>query len=367
MFLVANVVLPKGYAQSGTLRYPVLYSPNLDDPFDFSTSPASDESEEKRRRHYNGGETGYEFFQKWNSAGFPRIIAVTLLHPTPFYNWPPPMNSDNIGPYGDAIMQELIPEVERRFRIIAEPYARVLSGRPTGAGGRGALALQLQHPDFFGGAWVFYPWAFDYRYYFGLDIYDSKNAFILEPSLVPEWMRRHNDWSAAEVNFIRTSDGQPIVSMREQTRNNSVYGKDGLNGEFGFDEALNGPVGADGYPRPLWDRQSGAIDPVVRDAWRKHDLGEYARRNWPMLQGKLRGKLRFYVGETDEYHRAEGVHAFEDFVRGASGPGYPIGFTYGLQKGNGWQPMTNAELVRDMAAAIRKNAPAGADTHWFSD
>lgn len=364
MFLEASVLLPKDYDKDASRRYPVIYSSNLDDPFEFSTSKPSQEPEEKRHHEYNGGEDGYQFYQSWNGANFPRVIAVTLVHPTPFYNWPPALNSRNIGPYDDAVMQELIPEVEKRFRIIAAPYARVISGRPTGAGGRGALAMVLHHPDFFGGAWVFYPWGFDYRHYFGLNIYQSKNAYTLKPSLVPEWMRRHNDWYSAEVNFIRTLDGHPLVSMRAQSLSNEVYGKPGLDGEFGFDFALNGPVGADGYPKPLWDAQTGAIDAAVREDWRKQDLAEYAHRNWAKLSEPLKGKLHFFVGETDEYHRAEGVHAFEDFVRGASGPSYPITFRYDPQRGNGFQPMTNAQLVRDMAASIRRNAPAGADTRW---
>jgi enterochelin esterase-like enzyme len=38
------------------------------------------------------------------------------------------VNSANNGPYGDAITQELIPYLEEKFRISAEPQARVLMG-----------------------------------------------------------------------------------------------------------------------------------------------------------------------------------------------------------------------------------------------
>ena len=81
------------------------------------------------------------------------MIAVTFQHPTPYFDDSYAVNSANNGPYGDAILTELIPEVESRFRIIAEPYARVLTGGSTG--GWESLALQVYHPDFFGGTWTF--------------------------------------------------------------------------------------------------------------------------------------------------------------------------------------------------------------------
>ena len=49
------------------------------------------------------------------------MLAVTFQHPTPYFDDSYAVNSVNNGPYGDAIMQELIPEVEKRFRVIREP------------------------------------------------------------------------------------------------------------------------------------------------------------------------------------------------------------------------------------------------------
>ena len=100
-------------------------------------------------------ETPAEFYQAWTSPDFPRLIAVTFQHATPYFDDSYAVNSANNGPYGDAIMQELIPEVEKRFRVIREPYARILSGGSTG--GWEAAALQIFHPDFFGGAWAYCP------------------------------------------------------------------------------------------------------------------------------------------------------------------------------------------------------------------
>jgi enterochelin esterase-like enzyme len=100
-------------------------------------------------------ESGYEFYQTWQSDQFPRVIAVTMQHPTPYFDDSYGINSAAAGPYGDAIMTELIPRIEEQFRVIREPYARMLTGCSTG--GWASLALQIYHPDFFGGAWSFCP------------------------------------------------------------------------------------------------------------------------------------------------------------------------------------------------------------------
>ena len=57
-------------------------------------------------------------------------------------------------------------------------------------------------------------------------------------------------------------------------------------------------MGEDGYPKPLWDKQTGKIDHDVANYWREHDydLLDYMRRNWPALGPKLVDKLYFAVG-----------------------------------------------------------------------
>src|SRR5207245_1908796 len=70
----------------------------------------------------------------------------TFQHPTPYFDDSYAVNSANNGPYGDAILQELMPYLEDRFRMIRAPWARVLTGGSTGpyrstipisSGGRG--------------------------------------------------------------------------------------------------------------------------------------------------------------------------------------------------------------------------------------
>src|SRR2546430_11758193 len=50
--------------------------------------------------------SGFEFYRAWRSDRFPRMIAVTFQHPTPYFDDSYAVNSANNGPYGDAIRSE---------------------------------------------------------------------------------------------------------------------------------------------------------------------------------------------------------------------------------------------------------------------
>ena len=71
------------------------------------------------------------------------------------------VNTANAGPYGDALTQELYPEIEKRFRGIGQAWGRVVFGSSTG--GWMTLAQQIFYPDYFGGAWGFCPDPVDFH------------------------------------------------------------------------------------------------------------------------------------------------------------------------------------------------------------
>jgi hypothetical protein len=160
IFLGATVLLPRDYDQA-EMGYPVLYQQghfSLAPPLGFDVSPA-----------------GKDLHDEWIKDNFPRMIVVTLQHPNPYFDDSYAVDSVNAGPYGKAILQELIPEIEKRFRVIRQPWARLLAGGSTG--GWEALALELFHPDFFGGAWAYCPDSVDFSDVEGINIYEDKNAF----------------------------------------------------------------------------------------------------------------------------------------------------------------------------------------------
>ena len=367
MYLGATVLLPLGYESHPTVRYPVVFIQNhfsLSAPFDFNPVPGKNRKASWGRQRaeaaarnlprpeappatpatgaYSNVETGAEFGESWLSADFPRMILVTFQHPTPYFDDSYGVNSPNCGPYGDAIMQELIPEFERQFRTLRAGYARVLTGSSTG--GWGSLALQLYHPDFFGGAWAFSPDPVDFRlYYGGVNLYHDENAFVekLDPGL----------------------EGGALMNRRSSQRAAILGTQEGR-----FEWWKHTPVGRDGYPLPAWDLKTGKIDKTVVEAMRanNYDLREFLSRQWPQIGPKLAGKLHVCAAAVDSFYSNFAVRLLDEFMQRTKNPHDPGSFQYGPPNSrHGWQPITNAELLREMARHISERAVSGEDpTAW---
>ena len=360
MYLGATVLLPKGYDQNTGQRYPAIYVQGhfgLGAPFGFNEQarPAQESPEQRRARlDRSARETSYEFIKSWTSSDFPRMVAVTFQHPTPYYDDSYAVNSANNGPYADALLQELIPYLERRFRIISQPHARVLTGGSTG--GWEALALQVYHPAFFNGTWVLYPDPVDFRRYQVSNIYEDDNAFEV-PS---------GDWAKLERPISRNPDGQVTLTVRQMSRLEAVLGSNIRSGQqIAAWDAAYGPVGPDGYPRPLWDRLTGRIDKEVAAYMRDngYDLRQYLERNWPSAGRDLEGKIHVYCGDMDNYYLNLAVYLLEELLNGTVDPPARATFEYGRPlKPHGWQPFTNAELVRMMADRINETVPGTVTT-----
>ena len=348
VYVHATVLLPQGYAEHPETRYPVIFTMGHNEPFNFST----DSTGVRNRGQINpvtGVETGFDFYRSWIGADFPRVIAVSFEQQTPYFPDSYSVNSVNNGPYGDAMIDEVIPALERQFRMIAQPYARQLEGASTG--GWQTLALQLQHPDFFGGAWVLQPDPIDFRRYQLIDIYADTNAFVIPVG----------SFNTTERPFRRTTAGQVVWTERQLSRFEAVLGSRGRSSyQLEAWEAIYGPIGGDGYPVPLWDKLTGTIDRNVANYMRDHgfDLRDYAERHWATLGPKLAGKLHFFAGDMDDFYLNLAVYRFEDFLKAATNPASDATFTYGRpMKGHGWHATTWAEFVRRVAAAVERARP----------
>jgi hypothetical protein len=358
VFVHAHVLLPKGYADHPDTRYPSVYTlGHGTTPLSFSTTPPRNGAP-NTVNPATGLESGYATYQAWSSDAYPRLIAITLEQQTPYFPDSYSVNSANNGPYGDAIVNEIIPELERRFRIIGKPYARQLEGASTS--GWQTLALQLQHPDFFGGAWIFQPDPIDFTRYQMTNIYADSNAFIVATG----------PFTSVERGFQRTTDGQTVITTRDLSRFEAVLGSRGRSGfQLEAWEAVYGPVGDDGYPVPLWDKLTGHIDHTVATYMRDHgyDLRAYAEQRWPEIGSQLVGKLHFSAGDMDDYWLNLAVYRFEDYLKTTVNPHYEGDFVYGRpMKGHAWHPDTWANFVRKVATAIKAAAPAGENTAAWS-
>ncbi len=361
IYLGATVLLPKGYASHPSAHYPVVYNQGhfyQPVPWDFTTDAKSETPQAAAEGKAAGVGTGYEFYQAWNSNRFPRFLMVTWQHPCPFFDDSYAVNSANCGPFGDAIMNELIPHVESRFRVLREPRARLLEGGSTG--GWESLALQEQHPTFYGGAYVFDPDPVDFRAFQLVNLYADPNAFQTPQS---------DRWHLFERPWSRRPTGQVLCTERELSRYEEVIGSHGrsayqLDGWW----AIFDPPDADGYPLPMWNMQTGAIDRTVVSYARDHgyDLSYDLATRWPAIGRNLTGKLHFYVGDMDSYYLNLAVYRIQEVLSALKNPPARATFAYGRPiKGHGWHPMTWAALLEQMAKEVHRNAPPReSDGQW---
>jgi enterochelin esterase-like enzyme len=333
IYLGATVLLPRDYEKHPNQKYPVVYSHGH-----FSTAAPA------------GFDRDTAFQKYWMADDTPRVIYVTMQHPSPYYDDSYGVNSENNGPYGDAILKELIPEIETRFRVIREPWARVLTGGSTG--GWIALALQVFHPDFYGGTFSLCPDGVDFRYHQIVNIYNDANAYFI-----------NNEWTRVERPNQRRPDGNIQSMMKDENWYElTVADKSRSGGQWDIWEATYSPVGSDGYPQRLWDKKTGVINKAVAEQWKKYDLREILEKNWTTLGPKISHKLHVYIGDMDSYYLNMGVRMLDEFLRErAKDPPFAGEVVFHPMAPHCWGPR-GAELHQKMVNHIVKHAPAGADT-----
>jgi hypothetical protein len=339
MSIGATVTLPKGFDTEFTRSYPAIYGFSKYGNID-TNAPPTPEAERQDRISRGVPETESDFAKEWTSENFPRVVGVAFEDQTPFFRASYGVNSPNNGPYADALRLELIPYLEKQFRLIPNASSRFLTGGSTY--GWEALSLQIQYPTFFNGVWSLCPDPVDFRRYQMMDIYKDENAFEVAVGSFKKLVRPQS----------READGQVAQTMREEARREAVLGSHDRSFDqlAGFDAAWS-PVGADGYPRPLFDRFTGKIDKEVVDYMRNNgfDLRYYLEQNWAKIGPSLAGKIHVYVGDMDNYYLNLAVYKLEDFLKGAQNPPAVATFEYGRpMKGHCWQPFTDAEMIRMM-------------------
>jgi hypothetical protein len=318
VYLAAWVRLPWGYHDHPTARYPLVIAHGHfpAEPGGFRETPPDPElkpdySKRFQLAGYNRIQQEYEWraHQDWITPGFPRVLLVEILHPTPFYDDSYAVNSANNGPYGDAIQYELIPAIEKEFRALGTGWSRFVYGGSTG--GWEAMAVQMFYPDDYNGAWIACPDPIDFRHYVQVDIYNDKNAYVTANPYKRTPRPGHRNWL-----------GQIDATIEEQNRYESVLGARGRSGDqWDAWESVYSPVGPDGYPRRIWDRETGEVDPITAEYWRANfDLAHILKRDWAKLGPKIRGKLRIYTGDMDNYYLNNAVYGVEEFLKNADPP-----------------------------------------------
>jgi hypothetical protein len=340
IYMAANVLLPKGYdaAKNAGLRYPVVYLQGhfpFDNPFGFQ----------------EGG--GNHFSDWWLGNSAPRVVVVEFRHETPFFDDSYAVNSANLGPYGDAMVGELIPAIEDQFRIVPKAWARTLTGGSTG--GWEAVAQQIFYPGFYGGTWGLCPDSLSFTYHQIVNIYEDPNAYF-----------NLYDWEQVPRPAARSVPGDTLWTMEQENHFELALGTHGRSqlGQWDIWQAVYGPQGPDGYPAPIWDKQTGEIDHEVAKQWRSMDLTKYVQANWASIGPKLAGKLRIYVGDDDTFFLNDAVSVFQRVVESLRNPSANAVFEYGKDAPHCWGPW-GAHLVQLMSDSMMENAPQSADTSWW--
>ena len=369
VFLGAHVLVPKGFDAHPQAHFPlmVFHGHFPDDISEFRETPPDPnlKPEYSNRFHLAGyniieQKEAYAFYQKWTSADFPRFLVVEIEHANPYYDDSYAVNSANLGPYGDAINNELIPEIERRFRGIGAGWARFTYGGSTG--GWEALATQVFYPDMYNGAFAACPDPVDFRAYTVINIYDDKNAYTLK-----------GEASNVERPSFRNYLGEVFATQRDENYMELTQGdRSRSGGQYDIWQAVFGPVGGDGYPKPIFDKVTGDIDPTVAAYWRDHyDLSNIIARDWATLAPKLKGKIHLYVGNGDNYYLTDSVYFAQERLESLE-PKYEGTVAYGDRAEHCWNgdpKVSNAysrlhydyQYLPLILQRINATAPQGAD------
>ena len=328
IFLRVGIILPRDYEKEAARRYPLLINIGGYGSKFYRVSRAMDEKS--------------PFRKSWLADDTPRMIGVYLDGDGPFgdsYQ----LNSANSGPYGDALVQELIPYIEKQFRVVGTPESRFLTGGSTG--GWVSSALQIFYPDFFNGSWSGFPDPMDFRAYQLIDIYKDDNAYVNK--------------NGFERPSAREANGDTQFTMRLECLKENVLGAGDSytmsGGQWGAWNATYSPRGTDGKPVPLWDAKTGKINHETAKAWQKYDLRLVIEQNWENLAPKLNGKMHIWVGEADDYFLNNGVHLFDDFISKAE-PKFNGSIIYSRTGRHGWMPKTNAEIMKEMMQRFEQTA-----------
>lgn len=370
MFLGAHILLPEGFDEHPDVKYPLaIFHGHFPHDFDgFRTTPADenlkpDYSERFKISGYNKiiQQEAHDFYKQWTGPGFPRVIAIEIQHANQFYDDSYAVNSQNIGPYGDAITFELIPEIEKRFRGIGKGWSRFMYGGSTG--GWEALAAQVFYPDEYNGCYAACPDPIDFRAFTVVDIYKDKNAYFLE-----------SDFKKTSRPGLRDYLGHVSSTLEEINHCEYALGTKGRSGQqWDIWEAVFSPVGADGYPKRLFNKVTGDIDSNVAKYWRDNfDLSHILKRDWSKIGKKLKGKIHLYCGDMDNYYLNNAVYLTEDMLKMLDGPTYDGEVDYGDRAEHCWngdhtQPNYISRLryhqmfIKKWAEEVKKRAPEGAD------
>ena len=288
----AAVLLPSGYADNPTKKYPVCYSIG---------------GYGSRYMRVNQIVRDSTLNAWWTSEDAPQVITVFLDGYGQFgdsYQ----LNSENNGPYGTALIEEIIPAIDKTYRSEGTSNTRYTAGCSTG--GWVSLALQLYYPDYFGGCFSYSADPVSFYKMQLINIYQDKNAFYTNNSI--------------ERPSKRNTMGEPEFSIKKEVQTENVEGYTNSyitsRNQWGGWNAVYSPKDTNGFPKPIFDPITGEIDSLVAEHWKKYDLLKYTQENWSELGPKVQGKIHIWMGDMDNYYLNNAMRDFDEYLQSTTSP-----------------------------------------------
>jgi hypothetical protein len=257
MTVDAAVILPKEYYKEPTRKFPVLFTVS----------------------GYGGNYHSYS--DKTNPSKELDSLAViqVFLDGNCALGHSVYANSDNNGPWGDALTTEFIPLLEKNYRANG---ARLLTGYSSG--GWTVLWLQTQYPKVFDACWSSAPDPVDFRAFQKINIYEDRNMYYATDGsqFLVATVAGFFPWASAKMAYQMEN----VVYRGEQMHSfDAVFSKKGVNG----------------MPENICNSETGEIDIAVVEHWKKYDIALQLKNNWNLLKPQLNDKIRITIGTRDNF------------------------------------------------------------------
>ncbi len=204
-------------------------------------------------------------------------------------------DSASIGPWGEALVRELIPALEDEYGGVGAEQ-RYVTG--VSSGGWSSLWLQVAYPNDFAGCWSHVPDP--------IDFHDVQQINLYEPNADGTPRNMYVDENG-EPRPVARRNGEVLLTYEEFTRREHVLNPGGQIRSF---EATFSPPNDDGTPRRVFDIETGEIDHDAAQAWRKYDISNLLLTRWDELREPLAGKVHVYAGEVDTFYLEGAVERF---------------------------------------------------------
>jgi hypothetical protein len=200
-------------------------------------------------------------------------------------------NSANNGPRADALIQELLPALEKKYNLIPHPSARLLRGHSSG--GWSTLWLASQYPATFGATWSTSPDPVDFRKFELINIYQDPNFYYYpDGSLIP-----------SEMN-----DGKVTLTVKAETAREEPLGARNTSGQQ-WDSWMSvwGSRAPDGHIADLYDVSTGAIHHAEAEHYKQYDIALLLRQDPQRYLPIFQQNVRLICGLADNYYLHEAI------------------------------------------------------------